>query len=377
MPPVLLCPPEWVDASKVRSLGIPIDALRYSLGYMRPPSDLQFGINTSSAKSEFISYFTRSNFTSLLDYYMGISIEIPIVYTEDEFDKLDMAIKLTDRQSKAIGRYATGYDICQGIQFIPTTHTLYSATSATLKYNDKSEKLLVGETPGEIWVELGIDLNFLSYLAPPVVLRAYTANRVFVSTTRFQTLDRPDAPCKEDGDVDETYSATACVARCQNERYTSSIGCKLLRYDTVKTVTTPMAYCNHLVKIKGINMTFSEFHKSSLSKRITDECLTQCPPKCDRRIHQMFLQWQKDLPGYKVNKTANSFYVDVQIENIAKYQGQMTVITEVNTYTFTSLINNVGGTWGLFVGATLITFVQLVMFLIQSAIQRGKGSEKI
>lgn len=99
---------------------------------------------------------------------------------------------------------------------------------------------------------------------------------------------------------------------------------------------------------------------------LTKNCLDQCPPKCERVIYQWSLQWQQVFPDeVERNSTKKLTSVSFSIDQMATFDGATVAMTEVNTYSFTELVNNVGGTLGLFVGATLMTFVQVVLFCIE------------
>lgn len=62
--------------------------------------------------------------------------------------------------------------------------------------------------------------------------------------------------------------------------------------------------------------------------------------------------------------------MDLWIEHLAIYDKGILAFVEISTYSFTELMNNVGGTFGLFLRATLMTFTQAILFWIERALER-------
>src|SRR5687768_3322788 len=60
------------------------------------------------SKVGFFDFYYLHNFPSILDYYKAISIDLPTVYSSEEFDELDMAVKLDDMDSTFTDKYFVG-----------------------------------------------------------------------------------------------------------------------------------------------------------------------------------------------------------------------------------------------------------------------------
>lgn len=230
---------------------------------------------------------------------------------------------------------------------------------------DKSRGLL-GEGNGW-WLVLGIDsTRLLTNVVPSLYLPSFTENSVIIHARKFSTLRRSDAECRTDEDVEKTgYSRNVCVAQCQNEQYSKQRKCKALHLSMPDELTDPSEICHS-------NAPSPE--QPLLLTKYRDVCLERCPQECTRIIHQMALQSQQALP--RANTSSDSFIV-LYVDHSSVYEGGILTITEVNTYSFTALVNNVGGTLGLFVGGTLMTLAQVVLFLVKyvmdSRLRKGVG----
>src|SRR5438046_2142675 len=53
----------------------------------------------------FFNCYYSHNFSSLLDYFKAISINLPTVYSSEQFDELDTAVKLDDVDSTVTENY--------------------------------------------------------------------------------------------------------------------------------------------------------------------------------------------------------------------------------------------------------------------------------
>lgn len=79
-PPILICPNTWLDTEKTTNLGLSPNALKFSLGYIDSSGDKQEPENNTEAKTEFLSFYDKNNFSSFDDYLAAISMDMPSLY---------------------------------------------------------------------------------------------------------------------------------------------------------------------------------------------------------------------------------------------------------------------------------------------------------
>lgn len=109
--------------------------------------------------------------------------------------------------------------------------------------------------------------------------------------------------------------------------------------------------------------------------RNATECLEKCPEECDQiefKVFQHFSHYPNDAYASSKLKTqtlllANNLSVDEIKQSVAmlniNYQSMVTsVIQEVPAMLFPELLSNLGGQLGLFLGISLLSFVELLEF---------------
>lgn len=356
-----------MDAEKALSLGMTLDAFKFSLGYVDTWSDMQIA-DISKAKLEFLQFYLLKSFTSLLDYYKLIALDLPTVQSPKEFDNLSMAVRIRNTKVTDEGKIFLGYEICHSYSFKSIGYNTFASATVVTKYYDKlngSMALISG-----LWLQLNTDGYFLNTPVLPLYLPSFTKNKILINVRRFDTLNKIDAPCLDAEDA-KNYSSYICALDCQNKNFKEKIGCQLFRYSSLSENPDPNNCCNFLEKLDYNNLSFSEFAASNESLRIAEFCLSKCRQKCDKIIYQSSLQWQQYLPSnltsnfiYQNGSVPKWTYVEAYIEHSANYDGEILYLKEEATYSFTELINNIGGTLGLFIGATLMTFAQIILFFV-------------
>lgn len=354
-------------------MGLTADAFKFSLGYADSFPGLRIN-NYTQAKEDFISFYNTHNFSSLLDYYKATSLDLPVVNSSDAFNDLKMGIKVGDMKSAFIKKIFMSFEICYAYISKTTGRSLYTKANAAIKFVDRTKDIASISTG--LWIQLVTDLDFQNTLFPPIYAPAFTQNKILVSTERYVTLDKRDAPCVPNNKVPDTYEAFSCAVECQNKRYLELIKCQLFRYCTASAAKGPTRYCHLAEKLAYKGWRLGDFKASEENEKITQECLKLCPARCDRVIYQASLQWQTTKEDEErelspKNSTApKKTLVEVFVDHIANYEGGTLTLMEVNTYSLFELISNVGGTLGLFVGATLMTFVQLIGFCVECVVEK-------
>lgn len=362
---MLICPQAWVDVEKASALNITLDGLKYSLGYFIQ-SPAAAPENITKARLDFLSFYHSHKFPTLIHYYKAISVDLPTVYSEDQFQSLSNAI-LVDNEEITLIKDVFRSGMCYAYEVKPFDVTWDATRKITAKQQDRSMGLL-GETSGW-WLELGVDLHLLSDVATSLLLAPNTTSFVLVHVQSFSTFDQPDTPCR----TAEKYSIASCMANCQNEVYNRRLNCQMFWLTSFQQKYKLNELC-HFMEPPLRNTS-----KLQLTTGERDMCLTRCPQECKRVLYQLSMPWHQPMSKRDLllvaNTTTDSF-VELHLEHYSVYQGGIFTIQEVSTYSFTTLINNIGGTLGLFVGATLMTVAQLARFLIRFLVQKRRASKK-
>lgn len=262
------------------------------------------------------------------------------------------------------------YETCNVYSLKPAHLTSSTSISIWVKFFDKMSE--IANPTAALWFYLASDPNsfFLEY--PAIFIPSYTQSKIMISSQRFITITRPDAQCTESGKVNDTrQNVYQCFAACMNAEYSKAGKCQSW-YSTVVESASPADYCNPMNAANDSATTTQFSQIGIISEEITSFCSNRCPRKCDKITYHSFLQWQQPLNNYYKNGNSSrnkDTLVALSIEHLAMYEKGTLTFIEVNTYSFTDLINNVGGTLGLFVGATLMTFAQAVLFLMERALE--------
>lgn len=361
-----------MDTDKALSLGLSLDGLKYSLGYINTWSEIKFK-DTHQPRSDFLAFYNSQNFSSLADFYKAISIDLPTVYSSRAFRNLSVGVRLNDEHSALLEKVFLHYQTCYTYSFRAFGRALSTTAYAAVKFFDRS-KGVVRILP-DLWIQMRPDKDLILSPLLSVYAFAYYRTKVLITAQRLVTLASTNTGCIDPGN--DTYSETVCAAQCQNKEYKKVIDCKVFRYSLDTDPQPPEEYCNFMEPLYYNNWTFSDFTGSDINEKITNDCSIRCPMKCDRTVFQMHMQWQQPLAEYAnyslwyyQDQAANvsqaqPSYFEIYIEHAAKYDGAVLEFFEVNTYSFTELMNNVGGTFGLFVGATMMTFAQVILFFLE------------
>jgi len=146
-------------------------------------------------------------------------------------------------------------------------------------------------------------------------------------------LEEPYNPCKNISDI--TYRQADCIVQCKNINFASSHNCTL----------------GNFYSIPGYS--FCEDRYFNLSKFDSD-CLQQCPKECTTRKFNILLNNPNLSSNYSNKLTFHIWYLDlsfVEIRQTSKMSGF-------------SLLNEIGGALGLFVGISFLSVLELLEFFL-------------
>lgn len=389
-PPVIICPDAWLDTFKALSLGLSLNALNYSLGYYNlfDPISLE---NPSSAKSEFLSFFDKSNFSSLDDYYKAIAIDVAVASSVDDFGK---PVPTLICPQCVVPLVSTKLFMDGGICFLfnltaedgSHSRRIPSYKVIGMKIADRTKKLLQVSSLWRLYISQSCDLGLKYPTSPIINMPENSLITVHVSVQRSQKLKHKESPCANADEVAANYSPEACYVQCYSDVYQKRYGCR--RFDESVIHYRPSDYCNIFDKPPmdywRLNAELSVQYETIIESPEGINCVRKCPYECDTMIYDVTMRSlisEDDLitPFRMITNLARSVNmssVAVEVQNGAAYQGGIMTLTEVSTISFTSMVSNLGGALGLFVGGTMMTFVQVILFIIKYVMDRKTGPQE-
>lgn len=364
----------WYDMDRVSELGLSENALKYSLSYIGQRFESTPG--AASARDEFLTIYNAQKFTTLLDYYARISFDIvPVgqIGTESSQGSLECP---TCYNNESLPKTLLKDRLCYAIQLRPMQR-LFGAYSGwrtlTIEYPDRSN----GQTLDNWDLYFNPIPHSFTSAFPKLSVPPFVVSTVKYTVQKFVSLSRRELPCMES--APEDYHAETCIMKCQNTLYKARANCRLAWLTNSAIDFPPEDTCNYMDRYTPENLTLQQFFSSPANARIdattATDCVRKCPPRCDRMIYDTTLLVQDRYS--ESDKAAvlakNKTVVKVIAKHASVYQGGMIESKEVYSYTFTQLINNIGGTLGLFIGGTLMTVIQLVMAIISYAFEMKRA----
>lgn len=355
------------------ALNLTVDALKYSLSYPDEPFRHHVA-NVTAARDRFYAVYKQHKFESLLHFYEAISPDLEYTIDANSTSSINSTYQC-EGCDYSVEPEKTILDnrLCYSFRLEAVNRGLGSyagARSVTIRYKSRTLGLSQDSLDWLLYLPTYPDCFISMY--PKVTVRAFRRNEVRFNLQKFIGMNKPDTPCRENG-PGETYSSVNCMANCHNKMYQNQIKCLLIWLTTKSAKLQPWDYCNFMDDMPPGNWTLSEFFASDVNKAIDAKaatvCVEACPRECHRMIYETTLQFQaafSDAQKIKMDVVpeSNTSVLHLNLKHGAVYQGGVMVLTEMSTYSFTQLVNNIGGTLGLFVGGTIMTFAQLILFLL-------------
>lgn len=353
-PNFAICPNEWVDEKKIQKHKLSWNAIFYALSFVRAidyHSARSKNISLEKGKRDYIKFIKGNNLSNLFDFYFFIAKDGEEIFTHCN------GSSTVDCRSSSKMVYMME-QICYMPELIVISCNLQTARFPTLLH---------------VYNQTGTNHTFLSTMKKSHELIINPQYRVFklfedtiplfegtkigikVSAKKFVLVNKKyKYPCVED----ETYSQMLCHHRCMEEEGTLKyINCSRITYfierDYLFDTKQP---CNMSYLINEeryyLNNTFSE---------MTQMCANRCIPCCTKLIYRV----STSLKSLPFQSESGESIVEILYDVC---ESGMEVVEEYFGYPTETLIANIGGVLGLWIGASAITFVQLTMFVIQLAV---------
>lgn len=384
-PPIHICPHVWLDAPKALSLGLSIDGLKFSLGFINSFGDKVQPTNITSAKKEFFDFFDTHNFTCYEDYLLRISVDVPLDRLFENYSSTLTTSALCGAcDSATLPKVVLDGMVCYELQLTPEKSHRSRITDpfVSMKVIDRSQGLI----RSSLW-RVFVDANPLlrSSSATKLVIEPFSDISLRITSQKFSTLKSRESPCVFPEEVPENYTTETCIAECLYPLYDQYLNCTPFDLTIRNSKLHPLKLCNIFDRHRS--MSFWQIRdvvragrSEVLASNEADVCQNKCQHRCKKIVYETtrqedfaFSDYNWDVGDFIAKaRLSNLTMVALQIENAAMNQGGITTWTEISTISFTSFMGTVGGALGLFVGGTIMTFVQLIMFCVKLGLDRRK-----
>jgi amiloride-sensitive sodium channel subunit alpha/amiloride-sensitive sodium channel subunit gamma len=172
-----------------------------------------------------------------------------------------------------------------------------------------------------------------------------------------------------------TYRQVDCFGLCLQKMIVSACRCYSLKYLKLVEGVGPCLSMEQLKCVKLENDRFLQSEKSQL-------CGSECPLECNS-VDYEFSYSSSDFPteeyfdSFKLNSSSKEIYLNGEYVSFEAYRKSFiglniyypylkyTEIVEVEKYSLIDLLSNIGGTLGLFLGISFLSFVEIFEILFE------------
>ncbi|XP_053740324.1 acid-sensing ion channel 1C isoform X1 [Synchiropus splendidus] len=268
-------------------------------------------------------------------------------------------------------RYGKCYTFNSGLDGNPLLTTLKGGTGNGLEIMldiQQDEYLPVWGETDETSYEAGIKVQIHSQDEPPFIdqlgFGVAPGFQTFVSCQQqlLQYLPPPWGDCKStpiDSEYFSTYSITACRIDCETRYLLENCNCRMVHMPGSSTVCTPEQY-------KDCADPALDF----LVEKDNDYCVCQTPCNMTR--------YGKELSMVKIPSKASAKYLAKKFNKSEQYIGENILVLDIffealnyekieqkKAYEIAGLLGDIGGQMGLFIGASVLTILEIFDYLYE------------
>ncbi len=149
-------------------------------------------------------------------------------------------------------------------------------------------------------------------------------------------LEKPYNPCKNVNDF--TYRKANCMVKCKSNHFLRKYNCSVRNYYSIPG----LSFCSEY----GVS-NFTEFDS---------ECKEQCPQECTTNKFSLFLN------NLNIGSNFSEFELKFKFYYLDLSYTEISQTPKISGY---SLLNEIGGALGLFVGITFLSLFELFEFLFE------------
>ncbi|KAL6489175.1 hypothetical protein MHYP_G00029160 [Metynnis hypsauchen] len=268
-------------------------------------------------------------------------------------------------------RYGKCYTFNSGLDGNPLLTTLKGGTGNGLEIMldiQQDEYLPVWGDTDETSYEAGIKVQIHSQDEPPFIdqlgFGVAPGFQTFVSCQQqlLQYLPPPWGDCRSapmDSEYFSTYSITACRIDCETRYLLENCNCRMVHMPGTSTVCTPEQY-------KDCADPALDF----LVEKDNDYCVCETPCNMTR--------YGKELSMVKIPSKASAKYLAKKFNKTEQYIGDNILVLDIffealnyekieqkKAYEVAGLLGDIGGQMGLFIGASVLTILEIFDYLYE------------
>ena len=189
-------------------------------------------------------------------------------------------------------------------------------------------------------------------------------------------------------DKNYQYKQQSCIDLCYQSMLIKNCNCSDIEcvqlFDNVDVCQTD----------QEIECLYDIYYDKFLAKNyIRDNCLSLCPKECNSTEYKFTMSFSKFANDEYLSLIKNNAYLikalknkNITIDDLKNNLIQLnvyyetmayTVITEKTTMDIVSLLSSIGGTLSLFLGLSILSFVEILEFLVQTILIIKKKNNKV
>ena len=216
---------------------------------------------------------------------------------------------------------------------------------------------------------------------------------IAVQRTIVNQMEKPYSECSMSSDsilyqrildLNASYTRADCISLCRQLGIERECKC----YDYFHPSIRSNKICNSTWEIDCSKKQQEIFEKNELILTCNEMCPFECKKVIFSTIHSQINEFSNEkAQEYFEHKLLNSKYeqfnssladVKQSIINLNVFYDRMsfTDITEKPSFSFVDLVSNVGGTFGLFIGISLLSILEMVEIIYEMLLICFKNKEK-
>lgn len=398
----------WIDWGKALSLNFTKETLLYSLSYITEPVFSSTIFNIEETKEKMLRTFALNNITSLSEVYKDIAKSFPMVmavlgggvlidnppfFNNITFRVLNDEtylcyslsgndiIRLIKQSQQATGMPKTGRNVFN-FSIQDPNFSMYKSFLEEDEYNFRVGNWLARKT--NYWLPTIADYqkNYTGFTLPARIFPdAYSDNYVEISKendeyniemvpTVHRQMNTATNPCvvgKKDIST-EHQCEDICLAKYQKKLNI----CLTLPLAVLIGEDTPAKMCSHHITFvpllingsSSLNQhTISNVKNAEMRSDDSDKIKTEfesCIDACDNPCEIWKYQFTKSVTTLAAEARALSFKNQTDVRIAYPEESNVLVMIDVDARTWEDFVGNVGGLLGVWTGASIVSFIELV-----------------
>jgi Amiloride-sensitive sodium channel len=332
-PPMALCPFPWVNTTRALEMGMTVDMIRAALQFADSFDDFP---NVTAARRDLFAFMKPRGYNNIISLFKDMALASDGRLTCKECANGSFfEVILSGRRMC--------YKIVVEPEYVALRKVENNFATVIFTLEDHARGL-----QGPPFLLLAIHEDWHSPLYDHVYfIPEGQRHSIYLKPERF--VQTASTGCKSQGEVEaENYSLSFCRSDCfQRNFYRTCSGCMTAGHFRHDPGLWFQDYC-----IK--DQTRDNCTVSKLT--VAAECSSRCPIPCETRSYEVSISSRAQSVTTAPRDTR--LFINLDIED------GIAVFEEVVVYTIDTLVSNLGGVLGLWLGGSMMTFVQIVFFVL-------------